>query len=98
MDDILVWGHSQEEHDFRLYAVLQRIKSVGFTLNTNKCALSQSVVKFLGHIILDVGIQPGPAKTAVVRNIPKPANIIVNQLGKSISWLAQKDKPLRDLL
>ena len=33
MDDVLVYGKDQEEHDKRLEAVLQRIQSAGVTLN-----------------------------------------------------------------
>ncbi len=101
-----MWGHSQEEHDTRLLAVLQKMENAGVTLNLDKCALSQREVKFLGHIISDSGVQPDPAKTIAVQKMPEPSNIsvlrsflgMVNQLGKCIPHLAEKDKPLRDLL
>lgn len=64
MDDVLVWGCSQEEHD-----VLQKMENAGVTLN---CALSQHVVMFLGHIISDSGVQPDSAKTAAVQEMPEP--------------------------
>lgn len=106
MDDVLMWGHSQEEHNARLLAVLQKMENAGVTLNLDKCALSQREVKFLGHIISDSGVQPDPAKTVAVQKMPEPSNIselrsflgMVNQLGKCIPHLAEKDKPLRDLL
>lgn len=106
MDDILVWGRSQEEHDTRLHAVLQKMEQAGITLNVDKCSLSQKKVKFLGHIISDFGVQPDPAKTAAVQEMPEPTTVtelrsflgMVNQLGKFIPHLAEKDKPLRDLL
>ncbi len=92
MDDCTRVGHSQEEHDTRLLAVLQKMENAGVTLNLDKCALSQREVKFLGHIISDSGVQPDPAKTIAVQKMPEPSNIsvlrsflgMVNQLGKCI--------------
>lgn len=51
-------------------------------------------------------MQPDPAKIAAVQEMPEPTNVselksflgMVNQLGKFIPCLAEKDKPLRDLL
>lgn len=42
MDDVLVFGSNQAEHDSNLLAVLQRIKSAGATLN-QKCEFCRSV-------------------------------------------------------
>lgn len=33
MDDVLLWGRSQEEHDTRLLVVLQKMENAGVTLN-----------------------------------------------------------------
>ena len=51
MDDILIFGSSQEEHNSRLLAVLQRLKETNVTLNREKCEFSKKSVKFLGHLI-----------------------------------------------
>lgn len=37
MDDVLVFGKDQGEHDQRLKKVFERIQSVGVTLNSSKC-------------------------------------------------------------
>ena len=42
MDDILVYGKSQAQHDDRLVKVLCRLKVSGLTLNSDKCKFSQS--------------------------------------------------------
>ena len=42
MDDILVHGATQQEHDSRLQAVLQRIQALGMTLNCEKSATGSS--------------------------------------------------------
>ena len=59
MDDILVHGATQQEHDSRLKAVLQRIQASAMTLNRDKCVFS---FKFLGHVVDRSGIHPDPDK------------------------------------
>ena len=51
MDDILVLGKDEAEHDDRLEKVLKQIESTGVTLNPYKHKFSKSVLKFHGaHI------------------------------------------------
>ena len=40
MDDVLIFGKTQEEHDARLHSALQTIQKVGVTLNMEKCEFS----------------------------------------------------------
>ena len=51
MDDILIFGKDQTEHDQRLEAVLRRIEKAGVTLNPQKCEFSKNKLTFLGHVI-----------------------------------------------
>ena len=48
MDDIIVYGANQAEHDERLEAVLTRLQWAKVTLNWEKCEFSKETVKFLG--------------------------------------------------
>ena len=106
MDDILVFGKDQAEHDGRLTAVLKRIESSGVTLNPEKCEFSRRKLSFLGHIINEAGVQADPDKTSAIREMKPPTNIpelrrfmgMVNQLGKFSSHLAEITQPLRELL
>lgn len=106
MDDILIWGKDQQEHNVRLHTVLHKLQEAGVTLNMQKCDLSKNEVKFLGHILSAEGVQPDPDKIRAVKAMKEPSNVsevrsflgMVNQLGKFIPGLAEKDKPLRDLL
>eukprot|EP00731_Ephydatia_muelleri_P009750 Em0005g336a len=106
MDDVLVFGSSQEEHDDRLKAVLKRIEEAGMRLNPDKCAFSRHQVKFLGHIVDQRGIQADPEKTSAILKLPTPKNIaelrrllgMVNQFGKFSPHIAEITKPLRELL
>ena len=51
IDNVLIFGKDQREHDTRLYAVLRRLEKAGVTLNPVKCMFSRRNVKFLGHLI-----------------------------------------------
>ena len=75
MDDVLVFGRNQMEHDEHLHAVLKWLVSVGVTLNTNKCEFSKSELKFLGHIVNEHGIQVDPDKTKAILKMQPPKNI-----------------------
>ncbi|UYV83251.1 hypothetical protein LAZ67_23000294 [Cordylochernes scorpioides] len=62
MDDILVNGSCQEEHDKRLETVLTRLSKLGLTLNKDKCKFAVTTIKFLGHQIDPNGIQVDPKR------------------------------------
>ena len=66
MDDVLVHGKSQEEHDRRLMVVLQKLQDAGLTLNQKKCEFSKCRVKFLGQIVDHAGVRPDPDKVAAI--------------------------------
>lgn len=60
IDDVLVAGATQEEHDQRLYAALKRIQNAGITLNKEKCEFSKDRGTFLGQVISASGVEPDP--------------------------------------
>ena len=105
VDDILVHGETQQEHDTRLEAVLQRLVEAGITLNPDKCLFAQETVPFLGHLVGKNGIAADPKKIAAIKEMTAPTDIpslrrflgIVNQMGKYIPNLAEKSQPLREL-
>jgi len=48
IDDILIYGRTQAEHDQRLLAVLSHICKAGLTLNREKCVFNTISINFLG--------------------------------------------------
>ena len=106
MDDILIYGNTQEEHDTHLKAALQRIKEAGLTLSKDKCKFNQTHIKYLGQLIDMTGVHPDPDKVWSIQEMKAPTNIrelrqflgMVNQLSKFSPFLADQSKPLRDLL
>lgn len=55
MDDFIVHGRDQEEHDNRLRKTLNRLEELGLKVNYGKCQINQREVKFIGHIISSDG-------------------------------------------
>ncbi|UYV82799.1 K02A2.6-like, partial [Cordylochernes scorpioides] len=96
MDDIGIWGATQEEHDERLRCVLRKLQDSGLTLNKEKCIFSVKEIKFLGHLITERGVLPDPNKVQAIREFPSPSSIsevrrflgMVNFTGKFIQDLS----------
>ena len=95
IDDVLVFGSTEAEHDLRLDAVMKRIESAVVTLNLEKCSFRQCSLKFLGHVIDDRSISADPAKTSAILNMSSPHNVsdlkrflaMVNQLQEIAEFL-----------
>ena len=106
LDDVLVFGKNQKEHDMHLVEALKRIEKAGITLNKEKCQFSKERITFLGQIIDGSGIHPDPNKVSAIENVGVPGNVsdvrrflgMANQMNKFIPNLADRTKPLRDLL
>ena len=106
IDDIIVHGADQNQHDQRLIAVLNKLAKANITLNMKKCEFNVKSVKVLGHIISSNGISADPTKVNAITSMQKPKNVkelrsflgMVNHLSKFKSHLASETKPLRDLL
>ena len=69
IDDALVHGKSQEEHDHRLKKALERVKQVGLTLNVDKRKFSKSCIKLLGQAINESRVSPDPDKIQAIMQL-----------------------------
>lgn len=75
MDDILVHGRGEKEHEERLQNVLQILESAGLKLNDRKCHLRQKQLNYLGHLIDEDGIRPDPSKVSAITELQPPDDI-----------------------
>ena len=75
-DDLIIHGNGVEEHDKRLFAVLDRLRQVGLTLNGNKCEFRLSKLTFSGHELTSDGINPSEEKIAAIRDARAPKEAI----------------------
>ena len=96
VDDILVFGATPSEHDDRLWAVLERIKDAGVTINAEKFQFSQTRIMFLGHVIDHHGISPDPRKTTVISAMKPPSSVTelgfaqIEKEALALTWVLEK--------
>ncbi|XP_045452156.1 uncharacterized protein K02A2.6-like [Melitaea cinxia] len=58
IDDILIYGRTEQEHDLRLQNVSQVLKENNVLLNNDKCLYKVKQVSFLGHELSSEGVRP----------------------------------------
>lgn len=106
MDDIVVYGKDQDEHDQRLFQTLRKLKAANLTLNKDKCKFRMRQIDFLGQKVGAEGVETSPEKVKAIQEMRIPQNVsnvrglmgTVNQLMKFLPELASITKPIRDLL
>ena len=89
IDDIIVHGADQKQHDQRLLAVLNKLAKANITLNQKKCEFNVKSVKVLGHIISSNGISADPTKVNAITSMQKPKN--VKELRSSLGMVCYLD-------
>ena len=74
IDDILVTGHTRDEHKENLHKVLTRLRQYGLRLKKSKCKFFQKELEFLGHVISNEGIKPTTERVKSIQDAPRPVN------------------------
>lgn len=106
IDDIVVFGRDDKEHDTRLQKVLTVLKNNNVLLNNNKCVFKTKSINFLGHELSSLGIKPLEKYLKVIETFRAPETIeeiqsflgLVNFVGKWIPNLSTLTEPMRKLL
>lgn len=106
LDDVIVFGSTETEHDENLKKVLEIFKEANVLLNRGKCVWKTGKLSFLGHILSNEGINPDPGKIDTIMKFRPPNNKeelrsflgLVTYLGKFIPDLAELTEPLRILI
>jgi len=101
MDDILVMGKDQAEHDLQLKQVLHSVVERRLTLNLEKYLFSQSRLQHLGQILDIQGVRKDPSKIKAIEGMAEPKDTkdlrrflgLVNHLMKFCPNLAEKTMP-----
>ena len=83
LDDILVYGEDENEHNKRLEEVFRRIQQAGLKINPEKCELYKKELTFLGHTVSGRGIQTNDKKIKEIKEaeIPRCAKQLRSFLG-----------------
>lgn len=74
LDDVVIGGRDQGQHDELLEQVLRRMSQAGLRLNRRKCQLGLTQVTYLGHTISEQGIKPTDEKIRAIVEAPAPSD------------------------
>ena len=105
LDDILVLSRTFEQHCTHLKTMFDKFRRANLRLNGKKCNFAASKVTYLGHVLSKDGISADPAKTAVIREWPRPKSTknarsflgVCNYYRRFISGFSTRSAPLREL-
>jgi hypothetical protein len=109
IDDVLIYGKNELEHDSRLKEVKkvkERLSHYGVMLNDRKCKIKCTSIKFLAHQITKDGVRPCEDKLELIKNFRIPENLeevrsflgLTNYVSKFIPDVATKTNLLRELI
>lgn len=106
IDDILIWGTSEEDHDDAVRKTLSVLKEHGMLLNMQKCRFKQKEITFLGHKLSEKGVLPTDSKVRSILQCRAPRSKeelrsflgLVTYVSRFIPNLATENHPLRELL
>lgn len=74
LDDVLVYGRSEAEHDENLRQVLARLRDHNVKLNDAKCCYKKQSVIFVGFKLTADGWEIEEEKSNAIRNFRKPTS------------------------
>ena len=106
LDDILVAGKDEEEHDRILENVIRRATDYNLGFNFKKCQIKKRRVKYVGHVVSEKGLEQCPDKSEGDPRHARPTQSeeelrrflgMVQYLCKFIPDLSTVDAPLREV-
>lgn len=74
LDDILIFGRTQEEPDNTLNDTLKALTASGLKLSQSKCKSDRDHITFFGLLFRKSGISPDPTKVSAILESNSPAN------------------------
>ena len=106
VDDILVHGRDQSEHDALLQRTLGIMEKAGVVLNMAKCKFNKHELEYYGHVVGRDGVKPSPNKIKAILELKPPENItelrsidgMFQFLGKFVPHFSTVMKPVTELL
>ena len=104
LDNIIIGGETQEEHDNNVEKFMLMIKELGITLNKDKSVCSVTTLNALGYCISHGKIKPDPERLQPLLDLAPPANTsslkrIIGMFSYYSEWIYQfstKISPLAD--
>ena len=62
LNDLIILSNTMGDHLEQLDKVLQRLKDCNLKLNPKKCKFLQTKLKYVGHIVSEIGVEADPEK------------------------------------
>ena len=104
IDDILIWGSTNEEHDRRPQHSLERIKA-NLKLNNNKCKTCVERITFLGERLTRDSVQSDDRQVQVIHEMKRPQTkqdvkwaLVISYLARFMPRKSANSKALRSLV
>ena len=74
-DDLIVRGVDDDQHDEQVLVVMRKFAKSGLTFNYEKLKFEVRKINFMGHTMLDKGLQVTEDKVEAMAAAPKPKNM-----------------------
>lgn len=75
LDDVIVPARDWDELLHRLELVFSAFREAKLTLNIRKCEFGKREISYLGFLISEDGLKPGPGKMHAIRDFPQPTTV-----------------------
>ena len=106
LDDLIITGRTEEEHDKNVDEVLSRLEKANLRLKMKKCSFSKDEVRYLGFKVNSSGLSPLPEKVRALVQAPAPEDVselksflgMVQYYQRFLPRLSTKLEPLHELL
>lgn len=106
LDDIIITGKDDDEHNRNLDNTLKRLDDYGIKLNAKKCAFKQDSVEYFAYIVSADGVRPSEKKVQAIVEVEPPENVrelksflgLVNYYRKFLPNMSSVCVPLNELL
>jgi len=103
LDDVIVGGRDEKEHDKNLKNLINVMEKLGITPNNEKCVYSKRAIKFLGYHIEGGKLSPDPERLGPLMQMttPKDASSLKRLLGLFsyyAKWIRNYSEKLQPLL
>ena len=103
VDDVIVCGRDQAEHNSNLKAFIEVVKRYNLTLSKEKSVFNQTTILVLGYEISYRNLKPDPTRLDPIRNIQLPKNgkalqRITGLFAYYSRWIPQYSERIRPLI
>ena len=75
LDDIIIYSKSWRDHIQALDDVFRRLRAANLKASASKCALGQTEMQYLGHLVTREGILPDESNVQAIMNATAPTTV-----------------------